>query len=136
MDSSDTNRLRQSPSARFAGPQHRFDLAEVAARLRAEVRAGQSKHRQESLYKKGPISVALFLFAAGAGLAPHRTHGTVFIQVIKGRLTVTAGPAPGTPNDLGPGGLLVLVAGVEHGLLAHEESEMLLTVHLETSSTT
>lgn len=128
MDPNDTERPRQRPEERFAGPQHRFDLNAVAAQLRQESRTGTTGHRQESLYKDGPTTLALFLFDAGARLAPHRTKGTVIIQAVKGRLTVTA---QGIANELPAGSVLVLKPGVEHEVLAHEASEMLLTVQLD-----
>jgi quercetin dioxygenase-like cupin family protein len=103
-------------------------LGAVAAGLRREAGTGGAGHRQQSLYKLGPMSVSLFLFAPQARLAPHQTRGTVVIQVLKGRLLVTA---EGEPHELGPGGLLVLAAGVRHDVAAPEESEMLLTVTLD-----
>lgn len=120
--------MRQHPDERFAGPQHPFDLNAVAMHLRQEVRSGVAGHRQESLYKHGPTSLAFFIFAANARLAPHRTNGTVIIQLLKGRLTVNA---EGTANELRAGHLIVLQANVQHEVVACEESEMLLTVHLE-----
>ena len=80
------------------------------------------------LYKHGPTSLAFFIFSAGTRLAPHRTNGTVIIQVLKGKLIVNA---EGQANELGSGNLIVLKANVQHEVVAHEESEMLLTVHLE-----
>jgi mannose-6-phosphate isomerase-like protein (cupin superfamily) len=120
-------RLREHPDARFAGPQHAFDLAEVAARLKAELNAGEAGHRQETLCKLGPTSVSFFLFGHLSRLASHRAKGVVVIQVLKGHLEVTA---EGRANPLRAGHLLVLAPGVEHEVVAREESEMLLTVHM------
>jgi quercetin dioxygenase-like cupin family protein len=128
MEHEPTPRLRQSPAERFAGPQHLIELASVAARLREEIQSGGHGHRQESLYKRGKTSVSLFLFEPQARLASHRAKGTVVIQVLTGRFVITA---EGQANNVGPGGLLVLASGVEHDLVAHEASEMLLTVHLD-----
>ena len=128
MDHEEPQRMRQHPTERFAEPVHEYDLHSVATHLRQEVPSGTTGHRQESLYKHGSTSVALFTFDANKGLPPHRTKGTVTIHVLKGRLSVTAG---GQLHNLGPGGLLVMAAGVEHDVAAMEESEMLLTVHLD-----
>jgi quercetin dioxygenase-like cupin family protein len=133
METEKTDRLRQHPRQRFAAPQHPFDLEAVAAKLRQEVQSGQAGHRQETLYKHGPMSVALFLFGKLTRLAAHRTKGVVIIQVIKGHLRVTA---DAQPHDLHAGGLLVLAPGVEHDVVARQESEMLLTVHLENAPAT
>ncbi len=121
-------RLREHPSSRFAAPQHRFDLETVAGVLAHEAQAGESGHRQETLYKHGGTTVALFLFGHLSHLRPHRTKGTVVIHVLKGHLRVTA---EDQTHDLRAGQLLVLASGIEHGIVAPEESRMLLTVHLD-----
>lgn len=122
---------RPRPDERFAGPQHQYDLNVVATRIRQEVHPGVAGHRQESLCKRGPTTIALFLFGSQTRLAPHRTKGTVIIQVLKGRMSVMA---EGQKHDLSSGGLLVLAASVQHEVLALEESEMLLTVHLDAAA--
>ncbi len=128
MNEQESKTERVRPQDRFAGPLHRYDLDVAAVHLRGEVHPGVAGHRQETLYKRGPTTVALFVFKAQARLAPHRTKGTVVILVMKGRISVAA---EGQTNDLGPGELLVLAASIQHELLAHVESEMLLTVHLD-----
>lgn len=127
----ESERLRQHPRDRFVAPQHPYDLDEVATKLRQEFEAGQSGHRQETLYKRGPTTVALFLFGHLTRLPPHRTQGVVVIQVLDGHLQVTA---EGQVHDLHAGHLLVLAPGVEHDVVAREESRMLLTVHLDASA--
>lgn len=144
MEPETPQRLRPHPEDRFAGTHHRFDLSAAAAHLAGEAErlageagrvageaSGIAGHRQQTLYKHGPTSLALFLFAAGTRLPPHRTSGTVIIQVLKGRLTVNAG---GQANELAAGSLIVLEANLEHDVAAHEASEMLLTVHLDAKS--
>jgi quercetin dioxygenase-like cupin family protein len=128
MSEPEADRLRQHPEPRFAGPQHQFDLEEVASRLQREPQAGESGRRQETLYKRGPVTVSLFVFGHLTRLAPHRTKGIVTIQVLKGRLEVTA---EGQAHDLGAGNLLILAPGVQHEVVAREESRMLLTVNLD-----
>jgi quercetin dioxygenase-like cupin family protein len=131
MEDSKPERLRPHPEPRFAAPQHAFNLEETAAKLQQELHAGQSGHRQEVLYKRGPMSVSLFLFGHLTRLAPHRAKGVVTIQVLKGHLKVTA---EGQAHDLHAGHLLVLAPGVEHDVVAREESQMLLTVHLDAAA--
>lgn len=130
MEDQKAQQLRQPPEQRFAGPVHAFDLEERASRLQQEVEAGHAGHRQETLYKHGPMSVSLFLFGAGARLGPHRAKGVVTIHVLKGHLQVAA---DGRAHDLHAGHMLVLASGVEHDVAAREESRMLLTVHLDTN---
>jgi quercetin dioxygenase-like cupin family protein len=131
MSQDDPHRLRQPPEVRFAGSHHPYDLAAIAERLRQDVTRTPTSHRQETLYKHGAITVALFVFPAGRGLATHKTKGTVIVQALKGRLRVTVA---GQPNELVAGGLLVIHAGVEHDVVPHEDSEMLLTVCLESQA--
>ena len=125
-------RLRQHPESRFAAMQHSFNLDEVAARLKQELEAGEAGHRQETLYKRGPMSVSLFLFGHLTRLAPHRAKGVVTIQVLKGHLQVKA---EGQVHDLPAGHLLLLASGVEHDVAAQLESQMLLTVCLDDQET-
>jgi quercetin dioxygenase-like cupin family protein len=132
MEDQKPGRLRQHPEPRFAASQHPFNLDEVAARLKQELHAGEAGHRQETLYKRGPTSVSLFLFGHLTRLAPHRAKGVVTIHVLKGHLQVTA---EGRAHDLHAGHLLVLAPGVEHDVVAPEESQMLLTVCLDASPT-
>ncbi|MCC6678910.1 MAG: AraC family ligand binding domain-containing protein [Phycisphaerales bacterium] len=126
-----SERLRQHPAERFAASQHRYDLNEVATRLGGELEAGQAGHRQETLYKRGPTTMALFLFGHLTRLPPHRTKGVVVIQVLEGHIQVTA---DGQAHDLHAGHLLVLAPEVEHDVLARVVSRMLLTVHLDASA--
>ena len=121
-------RLRPHPEPRFAAAQHEFNLDEVASRLKREAEAGEAGHRQETLYKRGTMSVSLFVFGRLARMAAHRAKGVVVVQVLKGRLEITA---EGQVHDLPAGRLLVLAPGVEHDVVAREESHMLLTVNME-----
>ncbi|HSZ58454.1 MAG TPA: AraC family ligand binding domain-containing protein [Tepidisphaeraceae bacterium] len=131
MADQNSDRLRQHPKERFAAPQHQFDLDAAIAALRHELRSGQAGHRQQTLYKHGPTSISLFLFGHLTRLPPHRARGVVSIHVLKGHLRVMA---EGQSHDLHGGSLLVLAPDIEHDLVAHEESEVLLTVHLESGS--
>jgi len=56
----------------------------------------------------------------------------VTIHTIKGQLQVMA---EGQAHDLPAGHLLVLAPGVEHDVVAREESQMLLTICLDAVTT-
>ncbi len=127
----ESDRLRQHARDRFAPPQHPYDLDEVTANLRHELEAGQAGHRQETLYKHGATTIALFLFGHLTGLSAHRTQGVVMIHVLDGHIQITA---EGQVHDLHAGHLLVLAPGVEHDVSARTVSRMLLTVHLDASA--
>lgn len=127
MEDQNTTRLRPKPESRFATPQHAFDLNAVVLKLKEESQAGEEGHRQVTLYKQDSTTVALFVFGHLTRLPPHRAKGIVIIQVLKGHLQITA---EGQAHSLRTGNLLVLGPGVEHDLVAYEESEVLLTVNL------
>ena len=128
MEHQPSERLREHPEPRFAAPQHAFELQAVAAGLQQELQAGEEGHRQETLYKHGLTTIAFFVFGHLTRLPPHRTNGVVIIHVLKGYLQITAEEQV---HDLRAGKLLVLAPGVEHNVIAYQESEMLLTVHLD-----
>ncbi len=127
MSNEDSNRLRTHPDERFAAPQHQFDLDAIAAKLTQEAQSGEAGHRQQTLYKHGSTSVSLFLFGHLTRLPEHHTKGVVTIQVLKGHLQVNA---EGQVHDLRPNHLLTLAPGVQHDVVALEESAMLLTVNI------
>jgi len=122
------DRTRTHPTERFAPPSQAFDLDAAAAELAAEATPPVRGRRQKTLYRHEQSSLALFLFDAGSELREHRTNGTVFIQVLQGRLTVGAA---GERHDLPAGHVLVMSPGVPHDLFAEEETRMLLTVSLQ-----
>jgi quercetin dioxygenase-like cupin family protein len=126
-----SHRSRPHPDERFAPPAQVFALSAAADELSKEPSATTRPHRQKVLYRHGNTSLALFLFDAGAELREHRTNGTVFIQVLEGRLAVQA---QGQRHDLSAGQVLVMSPGVPHDLHALEPARMLLTVCLEASS--
>jgi len=119
-------RLRPHPEERFAA-QSCIDLGAVAARLRSEPSAGERGHRQETLYRHGGSTIALFAFDRFTHLAEHKANGTVSMHVLRGRLKITAA---GQVHALGAGQMLVLAPGVPHAVAAEEESEMLVAIHL------
>lgn len=124
------HRLREHPEQRFHPPQIKIDLDSVAATLRAEPAAEHRPHCQETLYRHGPLTIALFLFERGASMPQHVAEGVVTVQVLEGRLTMTA---EGQVHDLPAGSLLILAPGVQHDVQASEPTKMLLTVCLEGS---
>lgn len=121
-------RLRPHPADRFAGASHAFDLLDSLAKLRAETHAGESGHRQVTIFHRAPVTQVLFSFDAGGELADHAANGLVTIHAIEGRLTVEA---EGETYSLSANQLVVLSPGVRHSVKADEPSAMLLTVHLE-----
>jgi quercetin dioxygenase-like cupin family protein len=132
-DSAPADRTRMHPDERFAASAQGFDLDAAAAELAGEATPPHAGHRQKTLYRHGGSTLALFVFQRGAELREHRTAGTVFIQVLRGRLTVNAA---GARHDLPAARVLVLSPGVPHDLHAEELTHMLLTVCLQPKGAT
>jgi quercetin dioxygenase-like cupin family protein len=125
-------RSRPHPTERFAAPEHRFDLREVADFLRREGSKASSGHRQVAVYKRGPTTLILFVFEEGGLLKDHSTGGIATIQCIDGALEVET--ENGT-HEIGPRQLVVLDSHVRHSVRAKRASEMLLSVHLDPEHT-
>ena len=88
--SEQNERIRQHPEERFHPPQLQLDLGEIAAKLLAEPLPETRNHRQETLYRHGPLTVALFVFDRGASMPQHVAEGVVTVQVLQGRLKMSA----------------------------------------------
>lgn len=121
-------RLRRAPVERFAGTEHRYDLAGIAARLRAEPHPATDGHRQMTIAHHGPVALVLFDFEADGQLVDHVADGLVTIQALAGQIQVRTAEGD---HELGAGSLLVLSPGVAHDLHASVPSQVLLTVHME-----
>jgi quercetin dioxygenase-like cupin family protein len=76
-------------------------------------------HREEA------SDVTVFGFDAGEGLTEHTASRAAFVQVLRGRLRVTA---DGEELDAGPGFWLQMAPGTPHALVATEPTVMLLTL--------
>ena len=122
-----SGRERRDPDDRFAGDEHLFDLAASARDLRSEAQEARHGHRQVTLVHDDGITVVLFDFEADGQLVSHSADGLVMIQVIDGTIDVAT---PTARHSMAAGSLLVLAAGVQHDVTAHEPSQVVLTVHL------
>ena len=120
-------RLRQHPRERFEPTQHLLDLGKATANLLAEPKSGDRAQRQQTLYRHGPVTVALFVFDRGAKMPQHVAEGVVTVHVLEGRLKMSA---EGQTHDMTAGRILVLAPGVRHDVFAEEPTRMLLTVCL------
>jgi quercetin dioxygenase-like cupin family protein len=122
------DRLRPPPSARNRGPEQLVNLIAAAKALREEPHPGRDGHRQIGLIHREHMRAVLFAFDEGGRLPEHSAPGLVTIHVLTGHLRVTT---PADSYDLGPGRMLVLEPDVAHDIEAPEQSDMLLTVHLD-----
>ena len=122
-------RLRQHPQERFAVPQLLVDLETVISKLQSEPHAGERGHRQETLYRHGGYTIALFAFDRFTGLSEHKANGIVNMHVLRGCMKITAAEQV---HELRAGQMLILTPGMAHAVAAEEEGEMLVTVQMTT----
>lgn len=120
--------LRPAPAERFAGTEHRIELASALAALRSEPHEGKDGHRQITIFRKGSLRLVLFAFEAGGRLNEHRAPGFVVIHSLRGTVNVRT---PGEVHQLTAGRTLVLDPDVMHDVEAAEEADMLLTISME-----
>lgn len=125
--SSSKDRLRPPPSERFAGPEHRIDLQSLLEALRREPHDGSDKHRQITVFHKGPLRLVLFAFEPGGSLPAHRAPGSVVIHTLRGRIQVKT---LNESYELATGQVLMLDPEVVHDVTAAEQSDMLLIISL------
>ena len=126
---SDQSRLREHPAKRFAPSEHSLSLDEEFDKLSGEKHPAVNGHRQEAIYKHGPMTLVVFAFDSGGFMKEHEVRdGTVTIHVLEGDLTVRT-----SENEyrLSRNGVLLLAPGVKHDVMAAQQSRMLLTVNLE-----
>ncbi len=127
----DEARLRRAPAERFAGTKHVYNLAGIAAQLRAEPHPGTDGHRQMTIAHHGSVALVLFDFEADGRLVDHVADGLVTIHALAGHVQVKTSEGE---LELDAGTLLVLAPGVAHDLHASVPSQVLLTVHMEPTS--
>src|SRR5664279_4419490 len=78
-----------------------------------------------TVLKADGARLVLFSFDAGQELSEHTAAIPVLLQVLDGRLTVSAA---GRSVQLAPGGVIHLTARLPHTVLALEPSRLLLTM--------
>ena len=78
-----------------------------------------------TVLKADGARLVVFSFDAGQELSEHTAAMPVLLQVLDGRLTVTAA---GRSVQLAPGGVIHLTARLPHAVLALEPSRLLLTM--------
>jgi quercetin dioxygenase-like cupin family protein len=128
MTTSENQRLRPHPDDRFRNSATLVNLRSVAAALRSERNAGEGGHRQETVFKHGNLTVALFVLDRFSHLPEHVAKGLVSMHVLTGSMKITA---DGVERELKAGEMLMLTSGVRHALKAEEESEVLVSIYLD-----
>jgi quercetin dioxygenase-like cupin family protein len=96
-------------------------LDDVAAMIDINQAATVSR----TVLKAEGARLVLFSFDTDEELSEHTAAMPVLLQVLDGRLSITAG---GKTVELAPGGVIHLPARMPHSVLALEPSRMLLTM--------
>jgi quercetin dioxygenase-like cupin family protein len=126
-----SDRLRPHPEDRLRPTVQLIDLPQTAVALRHESHSAVAGHRQIAVFRQGPVSLLSFVFEPNGSLKEHKTDGVITILVLSGQLQVLA---EGQSHDLTAGRLLALGPNVPHTVLALTSTEMLLTIHRTSAS--
>jgi quercetin dioxygenase-like cupin family protein len=100
-------------------------INEEISRLQAKLDSSNADREAVSLVKDYGLNLMLMLLKAGAHLHEHRAKGPIAIQVISGRVRITAASAA---HELAAGAILALDRDIAHSVEALESSALLLTV--------
>lgn len=96
-------------------------LADVTELVQVQPGATVSR----TVLRAAGVRVVMFAFDVGQELTEHTAAMPVLLQVLEGRLGITA---DGRTEELLPGGLMHLDTRVPHAVFAHEPSLLVLTM--------
>ncbi|WP_441245375.1 cupin [Kitasatospora sp. McL0602] len=99
------------------------DLAVLAAEHAAKAAASPHGRSAHLLLHDGVLRQTVIALTAGSALDEHNAPPAASLQVLRGRVSLTVA---GARHELVTGQLQV-IPQVRHGLLAHEDSVVLLT---------
>ena len=104
-----------------------FTLDEARRHVTAEPQWRKNDRASVSIVKNDDLTVSLLMLKPGAHLREHAARKAASVQVLSGRVRISAG---GGGRELGAGMLAMIEGGVPHALEALEESALLLTAAL------
>jgi quercetin dioxygenase-like cupin family protein len=102
-----------------------FDIAPIAAEMRAEGVYDRDGHTARTLVRETDLRVVLVVMKGGGIIKEHRANETASIHVLSGHVCVRLRDRS---VDLPIGRVLVLERGLPHNVEATEESAFLLTL--------
>jgi quercetin dioxygenase-like cupin family protein len=79
----------------------------------------------KQIIKKPNGNVTLFAFGKNESLTEHTSPYEALVQIVEGKMTITIG---GQPYDVEEGEFILLPPNIPHGLVALENTKMLLTM--------
>ncbi len=98
---------------------------ETAHNIISEIEYQSASIVSKQIIKKPNGNVTLFAFAKDESLAEHTSPYEALVQILEGSMEITLG---GEPHIVTGGERLLLPANVSHGLVAKENTKMLLTM--------
>ncbi|MGB3697093.1 MAG: cupin domain-containing protein [Gordonia sp. (in: high G+C Gram-positive bacteria)] len=103
-------------------------LPDLAAELLAEARAAHSGRASRTVrgHRDHRLRHTLIALRGGSELSDHESPGEATLQVLSGRVRLTGADG----EWAGTTGALIDIPPVRHGLIADEDSTVLLTVAL------
>jgi quercetin dioxygenase-like cupin family protein len=110
-----------------------FDLEEINREMRGEPEYGHDHgHAARTIVRTDHLRVVLIAIRAGAHIAEHVAQATASIQVVSGRVRIRLPRLARQHDDrfeeLSPGRLLAMEAGIAHSVEALEDSALLVTL--------
>ena len=99
-----------------------FPVADPAT-LASQVQAASGQVVSKTLVQNDALSLTLFAFAAGEGLAPHSSRGDALLTVLEGAARVTVADQP---HDVTAGETILMPANVLHSVQAESDFKMAL----------
>jgi quercetin dioxygenase-like cupin family protein len=102
-----------------ATPGQLIDVQPLGSRLQGE--------KTTALFKSEHLEVIRLVLQAGKSFPPHSVAGEITVHCIEGQIDVTA---HGQSHVLCAGQMLFLSGGVEHGVVAIQDSSALVTIAL------
>jgi quercetin dioxygenase-like cupin family protein len=116
---------------RLHGEILQFAVDAEESALRAAAGSSGVGRAAKTLVKAGPLRITMAALRRDAVLEPHQVTGPVSLQVLSGRLRI--GTRGGT-TTVAAGGLAALDAGVEHTAEALEDTTVLITVAMPSTT--
>lgn len=109
----------------LSGPTLAFALADETRIIHDQLASGPGGRTARTLVKSGPLRLTLMGLSAGGEIAQHSADGPITVLVLDGTIDFRA---EGRTWPLAAGSLMVLEAGVPHGISSSGGATFLLTV--------
>lgn len=110
-----------------ATPLASFDLDDLVARLVQEPQYRQDDRAALTLVHDAQLSIVLVALRAGGEFREHHAPASAMVTLVRGRATLLS-EGDATPTEVTPGTLVAFAAGLDHSLVAEEDSACLLVI--------